>query len=462
MLVNCMKRHVCGLMVLGGAGLCVCLGAVLGAVFVHARMDLPDPFDGPLPEGAQAWRDWNRRMEEGEAPSSPEIHSLYAFEALAKEVETRFGAPPRELGQIIMEAWDRWEKGGDLEDLLPHPPFSETHADLVGQVRRAVALGGPIDHTDLCEIRIWYEGSSNAYTCRNILELNAHENLLLGNPEEFLKDIEALWALGNAALKQYSLLALGQARLAQNTAIDLIHRACDDGLLSRSERLHIRKAMQSFPTGEDLMKALEFERWIGQRYLHAVRSGQDIAEPYSYFDESVAPRRPPVPSPGRTAKLDALILDSGMAACQAFVRAPYHSILLDSYVFYYDALESLPDFYAVSQTKLAPAFHALSGKAWHDACRNMLLIRLDMMDFREETGRMPVSLKELYAAGMPEFAIDPYSGEPLRYTRDDAGWLIYSVGRNGEDNGGVPPEELPDGFPNWWTGDIIRRLGETG
>ena len=48
---------------------------------------------------------------------------------------------------------------------------------------------------------------------------------------------------------------------------------------------------------------------------------------------------------------------------------------------------------------------------------------------------VPVSLEELEFAAAAQ-PIDPFSGEPVRITADSRGLLIYSVGRNGQDDGG--------------------------
>ena len=48
--------------------------------------------------------------------------------------------------------------------------------------------------------------------------------------------------------------------------------------------------------------------------------------------------------------------------------------------------------------------------------------------------------------------IDPCSGEPLRYRCTGDGWLLYSVGYDGRDDGGRPPPD--DSYIIWENGDI--------
>ncbi len=54
--------------------------------------------------------------------------------------------------------------------------------------------------------------------------------------------------------------------------------------------------------------------------------------------------------------------------------------------------------------------------------------------FAEKNGREATGLDEL---GLPrEATVDPYSGQPLKLKRTDAGWIMYSVMQNGLDDGG--------------------------
>jgi hypothetical protein len=55
-------------------------------------------------------------------------------------------------------------------------------------------------------------------------------------------------------------------------------------------------------------------------------------------------------------------------------------------------------------------------------------------EYRQKTGKEAESIEQL---SLPHDAIiDPCSGKPLRITKTDAGWIVYSVYRNGDDDGG--------------------------
>lgn len=78
----------------------------------------------------------------------------------------------------------------------------------------------------------------------------------------------------------------------------------------------------------------------------------------------------------------------------------------------------------------------------------MMLIALDIEAFIAEHGRPPESLDELIQArGIddPDYALDPFSGERLRYRPDeDGGYTLWSIGRDLDDDGGVSQREAID------------------
>jgi hypothetical protein len=56
--------------------------------------------------------------------------------------------------------------------------------------------------------------------------------------------------------------------------------------------------------------------------------------------------------------------------------------------------------------------------------------------FRLAHGKLPEKLDELVPQFLPAVPQDPFDGQPLRYRRLEKGYVIYSVDRDGMDNGG--------------------------
>ena len=89
------------------------------------------------------------------------------------------------------------------------------------------------------------------------------------------------------------------------------------------------------------------------------------------------------------------------------------------------------------------------------ASYDVVLAALTVEQWRIAHGRWPESLADL--GPVPT---DPFTGAALTYKVDERGVLLYSLGDNGEDDGGNPP---PEGYRRPWGGlppdwDIPFRL----
>jgi hypothetical protein len=67
--------------------------------------------------------------------------------------------------------------------------------------------------------------------------------------------------------------------------------------------------------------------------------------------------------------------------------------------------------------------------------------------YRRQKGQWPDKLETLHQAGyLTQVPVDLYDGKPLRFLRLDDGLLIYCVGPDGADNGGLIDRDKPYSF----------------
>jgi hypothetical protein len=73
------------------------------------------------------------------------------------------------------------------------------------------------------------------------------------------------------------------------------------------------------------------------------------------------------------------------------------------------------------------------GKTTHEATMTVLALQR----WRLEKGNYPTNLDELISSGyLKSLPMDPYSDKPLVYKKTDNNFILYSIGRNFEDDGG--------------------------
>lgn len=83
---------------------------------------------------------------------------------------------------------------------------------------------------------------------------------------------------------------------------------------------------------------------------------------------------------------------------------------------------------------------ALASRGALDAAVTILALN----EFRRSMGRYPDRLDELMPVYLPRLPIDYADRQPLRYRPTPDGYLLYSIGIDGVDNGGRPPRESPE------------------
>ncbi len=82
--------------------------------------------------------------------------------------------------------------------------------------------------------------------------------------------------------------------------------------------------------------------------------------------------------------------------------------------------------------------------------------------YRREHGSFPTTIDELVPTYLPAVPIDPFDGKPIRYLLDDDGLVIYSIGWDFVDHGGVLVRKDDQGNPEYVNVDIGVRLDSDG
>jgi hypothetical protein len=71
------------------------------------------------------------------------------------------------------------------------------------------------------------------------------------------------------------------------------------------------------------------------------------------------------------------------------------------------------------------------------ACQRLAITALAIEQFRNQNGRLPEKLAELVPQFLARDPEDPFARTTLRYRRNSTGYVAYSVGPDGSDDGGL-------------------------
>jgi len=102
-----------------------------------------------------------------------------------------------------------------------------------------------------------------------------------------------------------------------------------------------------------------------------------------------------------------------------------------------ESLSSSGGMFSQAMTRIMPII--LQAYIKREAYRSTALTGLAVERYRLAHGSLPTSLLQLVPTYMDKVPIDPCDGEPLRYRRLDPGFVVYSTGINGRDDGGQEP-----------------------
>jgi len=100
---------------------------------------------------------------------------------------------------------------------------------------------------------------------------------------------------------------------------------------------------------------------------------------------------------------------------------------------------------------LEPTFRRVSQLAWRlETHRRGILTIATVMWYRKDRDHYPDNLNELISTGyLDSLPMDPFSGKPLVYKKTGDGFVLYSIGEDFKDDGGVMGRDR-QGRPKMW------------
>ena len=338
---------------------------------------------------------------------------------------------PRRADQLTAEQVEliRWHVEVNL------PALTKTHD--------AIKLPGsryPID----CK-RLFSMDLSHLANLVNLAYLNqckAALAILDGRKEAAFEDIEAILALARTLDNEPCLISqLVRYRIIR-TAFATLELRANSGSMNSAEITSLNEAFTHTRTTNMTARALIGERAMTIPYFRMSRAEASRLSPVK--DDADSKKISPWPYNGPAVlrlvgyyELDYGSYLIGMSKGIALLSNSAPDNLRAGGYFTREGEESTKRGRSISGRN----FLVYSGSALREnegiAHKRLALTALAVESFRNEAARLPENLEELAPKYLEEVLEDPFAGSELKYHRTEKGYVVYSVGPDRHDDGGL-------------------------
>jgi len=283
-----------------------------------------------------------------------------------------------------------------------------------------------------------------------LMTLRGRTAISRSDVDRALQSVEAQFAISNALSRQLTLVEhLSRLKIASR-AISEATFVMNEVPLTEEQLSRLQADVQSLDLQQSLTKGALGDRASGYFAFHhpeqvASMESMNMEGGMMMMDEVPDP---PSPNDGRLTKpIDCrLYLDLQRQVITA-TSAPFPAALdqLNQVMTRFRSLRKSPNplekFDSHVTVMIFSAYeHAFLDTARHLAMRNVVLCALASERHRLKHGNVPKNLGELVPEFLPEIPNDPFDGQPVRMAVSEAELVIYSVGKDRNDDNGQDPE----------------------
>jgi hypothetical protein len=269
-----------------------------------------------------------------------------------------------------------------------------------------------------------------------LLYLEAIENSENQRPEQAAESVIASLGIARALNQKPTIISRLVANACQGVSIASLQHVLNRTSLTDEQLAKLAVAFVETEDPQGLTRASIGERCLGIDGFDRIRSGKVAIEDVFLFSEIPPSFVLALYRPAGLLRLDELVYfgfaqdfvkvtqlspPQRVAAIQALTanakQLPFYAVLSRRTI---DALGSLVtrDVEAIASTRTAVAALAIER-------------------YRLAKGDLPDKLDDIVPTYLNAIPQDPFDGKPLRYRKLARGYVVYSIGRDGEDNGGA-------------------------
>lgn len=454
-----MKRAALGCLILIGGGALILFVAFFVFLSVTEKQRAAAIAQLPKPASVLAHERLVARLREQEArepgtqvsrqlTSDPEVPDLFphdvmeilaGYERLFAMREERLEDNPvwQEIAYHILgrpsETWTTEERATVQE-------FLEAQQDLIHEVRRMAARGGPFVALDVSESAgMGISRFEHLRSLQRFLRVDAAFNSLRGDYDVAVEDIIAGMQLANALAQEPLLIS----HLVRSPLVGLMVEAIQDSfhggdlspellhqLLDQIAQSYCRKEFADSLFGDIHLEIALFSqvREEGIDWKYVTLWLQDFSLQLLFQLYCSPPARPWL-NMDETA-----YVTIAMRLAEA-AKSPYYEVSheLDEIN---DVIANLPRTRVLARMALTALSRAAVLQAHHEARLDLSQMGLLIEHYHGLNGAYPETLDAIAPELGGAVPVDPFTGQAYRYRSDDDDFLLYSVGPDGVDDGG--------------------------
>jgi hypothetical protein len=269
-----------------------------------------------------------------------------------------------------------------------------------------------------------------------LVAADARRRAAHGDVDEAVQGVNTLFRMARHAADLRQILWVQVAVAIESMAARTLARTLESPSLTVGE-------VGSIPIDASVSYTRAFDRALTMEEAQVLTLISRVATPAGYFHLGVAGESFAAPSPslGFLYRIfflpeDIVTFRSWMARYHAIAVRPYHEIAKEYEAFRDDIGNARIGFPGgIFMVAIAPQRRAIDRG---DVFRRLSRLALAVRRHEIVRGTLPENLGELDPEAIPLNMRDPYSGEPMRYALTDEGYVVYSVGEDGIDDGGAP------------------------
>jgi type II secretory pathway pseudopilin PulG len=371
--------------------------------------------------------------------------------------ETRYTLDTEALGSIPRDEFDRLAVGPDDSE--------EFDIELAREVLSRVEIIEVLAKLEQASLRPravwglhWEKGFamllphlSRYRQAAQLLAMRARLSAADGDTDDALRWVGASLRMSRQVTDEPVLMSQLVAIAVQAITQRAAEEALSDGVPSPQVARRLQQAVASIDMNATFKRALRAERaaelGVFEYFVHGGAEAMDSMLQYDVPAYTLAAYTSPVGAPLRAFDKSRML--AFWRTMMPIFEQPSHQQDPNATE---RARQGGPILAAVAPL-FFPSFTGFSNKRdLSIATLDELCIVLDLKMHKREHGSYPATLDELRATLDRELPTDPFSGEAYRYQRRGEGFILWSVGMDLEDDGGLRPGSAPD--VSWDNADL--------